>query len=154
MHTEHGTATLSIRETELDDKGFYTVRATNVEGEAEAKTTLFIICIDPVINTDLDTTLQGTEGETMTLKLAVSGTPKPDIVRMKGNDELAASDRVQVTVSADNDDTYASTIFNVQPKDLGEDSAKITRVDESLQSNKYKVTVSGMWVWMKVRGCG
>ncbi|CAF1051716.1 unnamed protein product [Didymodactylos carnosus] len=36
-----------------------------------------------MINTDLDTTLQGTEGETMTLKPTVSGTSKSDIVREK-----------------------------------------------------------------------
>ncbi|CAF3449947.1 unnamed protein product, partial [Rotaria sp. Silwood2] len=52
--TGDGTSTLSIRQAELADQGVYTARATNAVGEAEAKTTLRITCIKPVINTDLN----------------------------------------------------------------------------------------------------
>ena len=117
----------------------YTAKATNAVGEAEAKTTLNIAGIKPVITGDLEGALQATKGETMTLKLNVSGTPKPEVVWMRGNDELAPSDRIQVTVE---EDTYILTILNVQPEDQGEYSAKISNVGGSLKSKKCKVGVT------------
>jgi hypothetical protein len=78
----------------------------------------------------------------MTIKLAASGTPKPDIVWMRGNDELVPSDRIQVTApTTEGDDTYTLTILNVQPEDQGDYSAKVTNVGGSLKSKKCKVTV-------------
>ena len=136
--SEDGTSTLSIRAAELGDKGVYTAKATNAVGEAEAKTTLNIAGIKPVITNDLEAALQATKGETMTLKLTATGTPKPDIVWMRGNDELAPSDRNQVTIE---EDTYILTIQNVQPEDQGEYSAKISNVGGSLKSKKCKVGV-------------
>ena len=140
--TEDGTSTLSIRSAELADKGVYTARAVNAVGEAEAKTTVNIAGIKPVITADLDAALQATKGESMTIKLAVTGTPKPEIVWMRGNDELAPSDRIQVTApTADGDEAYTLTILNAQPDDQGEYSVKITNVGGSLKSKKCKVTV-------------
>lgn len=140
--TEDGTSTLSIRSAELADKGVYTARAVNAVGEAEAKTTVNIAGIKPVITADLDAALQATKGESMTIKLAVTGTPKPEIVWMRGNDELAPSDRIQVIApTADGDEAYTLTILNAQPDDQGEYSAKITNVGGSLKSKKCKVTV-------------
>ncbi len=140
---EDGTSTLSIRNAELTDKGVYTAKATNPVGEAEAKTTLNIAGIKPVITTDLDAALQATKGESMTIKIAVTGTPRPDIVWIRGNDELVPSDRIQVTApTTEGDDTYTLTILNVQPEDQGDYSAKITNVGGSLKSKKCKVTVS------------
>ncbi|CAF2553827.1 unnamed protein product [Rotaria sp. Silwood2] len=140
--SEDGTSTLSIRQVELVDQGVYTVRATNAVGEAEAKTTLKIAYVKPVINTDLNAALQATKYETMTLKVVASGIPKPDVIWMRDNDELTLNDRIQVTPPTDNDDKYTMIILNVQPEDQGEYSAKISNVGGSLQSNKCKVTVS------------
>ena len=79
----------------------------------------------------------------MTIKLAATGTPKPDIVWIRGNDELVPSDRIQVTApTSEGDDTYTLTILNVQPEDQGDYSAKITNVGGSLKSKKCKVTVT------------
>ncbi|CAF2248049.1 unnamed protein product, partial [Rotaria magnacalcarata] len=78
--TEDGTSTLSIHKAELTDKGVYTAKATNAVGEAEAKTTLNIAGIKPTLTNDLDATLQATKGESMTIKLSATGTPRPDIV--------------------------------------------------------------------------
>ncbi|CAF3200958.1 unnamed protein product, partial [Rotaria sp. Silwood2] len=141
--TEDGTSTLSIRHAELTDKGVYTAKATNAVGEAEAKTTLNIAGIKPVITTDLDAALQATKGESMTIKLSATGTPKPDIVWTRGNDDLVPSDHIQVTApTTEGDDTYTLTILNVQPEDQGDYSAKITNVGGSLKSKKCKVTVT------------
>lgn len=52
--TEDGTSTLVIKNTELTDKGVYTAKATNAVGEVEAKTTLNIAGIKPVISNDLE----------------------------------------------------------------------------------------------------
>jgi hypothetical protein len=147
--TEDGTSTLSIRHAELTDKGVYTAKAINAVGEAEAKTTLNIAGIKPLITTDLDAALSATKGESMTLKITVTGTPKPDIVWMRGNDELVPSDRIQVT--AEGDDTYTLTILNVQPDDQGEYTAKITNVGGSLKSKKCKVTVSSKFAYVYLR---
>jgi hypothetical protein len=144
--TEDGTSTLAIRSAELGDKGVYTAKATNAVGEAEAKTTLNIAGIKPTIITDLDAALQATKGESMTIKLAATGTPRPDVVWIRGNDELVPSDRIQVTApTAEGDDTYTLTILNVQPEDQGDYSAKITNVGGSLKSKKCKVGVSSIW---------
>ncbi|CAF2975094.1 unnamed protein product [Rotaria sp. Silwood2] len=139
--TGDGTSTLSIRQAELADQGVYTARATNAVGEAEAKTTLRITCIKPVINTDLNAALQVTKGETKTLNISVSGTPKPNIFWMKGNTELTPNVRIKVKTPIQDDDTYTLTILHIQPEDQGEYSAKISNVGGSLQSNKCKVTV-------------
>ncbi len=145
--TEDGTSTLSIKNTELTDKGVYTAKATNAVGEAEAKTTLNIAGIKPLITTDLDAALQATKGESMTIKLAATGTPKPEVVWIRGNDELVPSDRIQVTApTAEGDDTYTLTILNVQPEDQGDYSAKITNVGGTLKSKKCKVTVSSKFI--------
>ncbi len=97
----------------------------------------------PVLTNDLEAGVQATKGESMIIKIAASGTPKPDIVWMRGNDELVPSDRIQVTApTTEGDDTYTLTILNVQPEDQGDYSAKITNVGGSLKSKKCKVTVA------------
>ncbi len=145
--TEDGTSTLAIRNAELGDKGVYTAKATNAVGEAEAKTTLNIAGIKPTIITDLDAALQATKGESMTIKLAATGTPRPEVVWIRGNDELVPSDRIQVAApTAEGDDTYTLTILNVQPEDQGDYSAKITNVGGSLKSKKCKVAVSSKFI--------
>src|ERR1700733_12472557 len=52
--TEDGISTLSIRTAELADKGVYTAKATNAVGEAEAKTTLNIAGVKPILINDLE----------------------------------------------------------------------------------------------------
>ncbi|CAF4903350.1 unnamed protein product, partial [Rotaria magnacalcarata] len=79
----------------------------------------------------------------MTIKLSATGTPRPDIVWTRGNDELAPNDRIQVTVpTAEGEDTYTLTILNVQPEDQGDYSAKISNVGGTVKSKKCKVAVS------------
>jgi hypothetical protein len=149
--TEDGTSTLAIKNAELGDKGIYTAKATNAVGEVEAKTTLNIAGIKPTITTDLEAGIQATKGESMTIKLSATGTPKPDIVWIRGNDELVPSDRIQVTApTAEGDDTYTLTILNVQPEDQGDYSAKITNVGGSLKSKKCKVTVSSRFIFVEL----
>ncbi|CAF1688153.1 unnamed protein product, partial [Adineta ricciae] len=140
--SEDGTSTLSIKSAQLTDKGVYTAKATNAVGEAEAKTTLNIAGIKPLVTNDLEGALQATKGESMTIKLVVTGTPRPDVIWCRGNDDLVPSDRIQVTApTAEGDDTYTLTILNVQPEDQGDYSAKISNVGGSLKSKKCKVTV-------------
>ncbi|CAF4955513.1 unnamed protein product [Rotaria sp. Silwood1] len=139
---DDGTSILSIRQAELGDQGVYTARAINAFGEAEVQTTLKIDCIKPVINTNLNTALKVTKDEILTLEIVASGTPKPHIVWMKGNNELTLNDRIQVTTLPGDDGKYTLTILNVQPEDQGEYSAMISNVDGSLQSDKCKVIVS------------
>ena len=132
-----------IRNAELADKGVYTAKATNALGEAEGKTTLNIAGVKPTLTNDLEGGVQATKGETMTIKISANGTPRPEVVWMRGNDELVPSDRIQVTApTAEGDDTYTLTILNVQPEDQGEYSAKVTNVGGSLKSKKCKVTVA------------
>jgi hypothetical protein len=152
--TEDGTSTLAIKNAELADKGVYTAKATNAVGEAEAKTTLNIAGVKPVITSDLDAALQATKGESLTIKLTATGTPRPDVVWVKGNDDLVPSDRIQVTAPTnEGDDTYTLTILNVQPEDQGDYSAKITNVGGSLKSKKSKVTVISKCTRLEIIFC-
>ncbi len=152
--TEDGTSILAIKNAELPDKGVYTAKATNAVGEAEAKTTLNIAGVKPVITTDLDAALQATKGESLTIKLTATGTPRPDVVWVKGNDDLVPSDRIQVTAPTnEGDDTYTLTILNVQPEDQGDYSAKITNVGGSLKSKKSKVTVISKCTRLEIIFC-
>ena len=74
-----------------------------------------------MITSDVEGAVQATKGETLTIKLSASGTPGPDVVWTRGNDDLVASERVQLTApTTDGDDTYTLTILNVQPEDQGE----------------------------------
>jgi hypothetical protein len=140
--TEDGVSTLTIKHTTLADKGIYSAKATNSVGEAEAKTTLNITGIKPIIATDLEAAVNATKGETLTLKLKATGTPQPDVLWAKGNDDLVASDHIKM--SRDGDE-YTLTINNVQPEDIGEYSAKITNVGGTLKSKKCKVNVTSKW---------
>ncbi len=152
--TEDGTSTLAIKNAELADKGVYTAKATNAVGEVEAKTTLNIAGVKPILTNDLEAGVQATKGESLTIKLKATGTPRPDVVWMKGNDDLVSSDRIQVTTPTnEGDDTYTLTILNVQPEDQGDYSAKITNVGGSLKSKKSKVTVISKCIIILVDIC-
>ncbi|CAF4564875.1 unnamed protein product, partial [Rotaria sp. Silwood2] len=140
--TDDGTSTLSIRQAEFADQGDYIARATNAFGKVEAQTILSIACIKPVINADLNAALQATKGEAMTLKIGVTGIPKPDVVWMRDNNKLKSNDHIQMITPTDGDETYTLTILNVQSEDQGEYSAEISNIGESLKSKKCKVTVS------------
>ncbi|CAF1571980.1 unnamed protein product [Rotaria magnacalcarata] len=139
--TDDGTSKLSIHQAEVADQGIYTARATNSVGETEAKTTLFII-VKPAIKVNIGGSLQALKGETIKLKIIATGTPKPDIVWMKGNDEVTPNDRIQETrQTCNNDEICTLVIMNAEPEDQGEYSAKISNVGDSLISNKCKITV-------------
>ncbi|CAF4258248.1 unnamed protein product [Rotaria sp. Silwood2] len=140
--TDDGTSTLSIRQAEFADQGDYIARATNAFGKVEAQTILSIACIKPVINADLNAALQATKGEAMTLKISVSGIPKPDVVWMRDSNKLKSNDHIQMITPTDGDETYTLTILNIQSEDQGEYSAEISNIGESLKSKKCKVTVS------------
>lgn len=142
--TDDGTAILLIHKAELADQGVYIARAANTVGEAEAKTTLNIVGIKPSIITDLDNALQITIGETMKLKITANGIPKPDIVWMRNNNELAPSDRIQMTTTTQDDNIYTLTLLNIEPKDQGAYSANISNFSGSLKSKECQVTVSSM----------
>ena len=142
--TDDGTSILLIRKCEFADQGVYTARANNFAGETEAKTTLNIVGIKPIINTDLDSALQMTIGETMELKITASGTPKPNIVWMRDNNELTPNDHTQMTTPTHDNDIYTLTILNIQPKDQGKYSATISNFSGLVQSKNCQVTVSSM----------
>ena len=144
---EDGTSTLSIRNAQLSDKGVYTAKGTNAVGEVEAKTTLNIVGIKPVIINDVDGTLQAIKDESLTIKVTATGTPKPDIVWMHGNDELVPNDRIEVTTpTSEGDDTYILTVSNIRPEDQGEYSAKIINVGGTVKTKKCKVSISSKYL--------
>ena len=141
--SDDGRSILTIGNTQLIDRGIYTARARNDVGEAEAKTTLSIVGIKPVIKIDLKAKLQVNKAETITLQLTVSGTPKPEIVWMRDNDELVPNDRIHVTApTSDTNEIYTLTILNFQHEDQGEYSAKINNSGVSLKSENCKITIT------------
>lgn len=141
IETDDGMSTLSIRATDLNDKGVYTARATNSVGELEAKTKLRIVTIKPMMMSDLQSTLKALKGESMSINLSVRGKPEPDVIWMRNNIELIPNDNIQITISSIEDvNKHILTILNVQPNDQGEYFAKISNIAGSIESKKCIVT--------------
>ena len=142
IENNDGTSTLSIRTTLFTDEGLYTARATNSVGTIETNTKLNIGGIKPIIINDLPDTIQIIKCESMSIKLSISGKPRPDVTWMKDDRKLALDDNIQITVpTTDNDDTYTLTILNVQPNEEGRYFAKITNSAGSITSKKCTLTI-------------
>lgn len=140
--TEDGTSTLSIRATELTDKGVYTTRATNSVGTVEATTNLKISNIKPTILTDLEDTLQAIRGKSISMMLVFGGQPNSTVTWMRNNTKIIPEDNIQIIVPiTENDNKYTLTILNVQPSDEGEYFAKVSNAAGSIESKKCTVNV-------------
>jgi hypothetical protein len=132
--SDDGRSTLTIRRAQFIDEGIYTTRATNSVGEVEAQTTLSIVDIRLVIETDLGADLQVETAPTTTPELTISENPQLEMVCMQANDEPMPNDRACVT---------PPTVLNVQHEDLGECSAESNSIDESVEPKSCEVTVTG-----------
>ena len=146
--TDDETSTLSIRVTELSDRGVYTALAVNSVGEVEAKIMLNIIAVKPILVRDLLSTVQIMKGESMSLQFTISGLPLPEVIWMKNNNELIPNENIQITVSiADDNNIYTLTILNVQPNDQGEYFAKISNIVGSIESKRCSVRVKSKYIF-------
>jgi hemicentin len=133
---------LIIDRTQMDDKAAYTLKATNKAGDVESpKMTLNVTAVQPKIKLDLLPTVNVTKDQPITLTIQVDGQPKPQIKWMKGNDEIP-SDRVNVQIIEDADNTYRLIIDKASENDQGEYSAVIQNAGGQIKSKKTNVTVT------------
>lgn len=112
-------------------------------GVVEANTRLNVGGIKPVIISDLEDALQTIKGESVSIKVRITGKPRPDVTWLKDDKRLAPNNTTQITASTtDNGDAFTLTILNVQPSDQGEYFARITNSAGSIKSKKCTVIVT------------
>lgn len=133
---------LVIDKPQLDDKGAYTLKATNKAGEVESpKINLNVTAIQPKIKTDLQPTLNVTKGEPIVLTIQADGKPKPQVKWFKGNEEIPTN-QPGVKITEEPDNTYKLTIDKATDKDIGEYSAVIQNPGGQIKSKKTNVHVT------------
>jgi len=133
---------LSIDNTQLDDKASYTLKATNKAGEViSPKIALNVTAIQPKIKSDLQPTLNVTKDQPIILTIQADGKPKPQIKWFKGNDEIPTN-QPGVKMIEEGDNTYKLIIEKSAEKDQGEYSALIQNPGGQIKSKKTNVTVT------------
>jgi hemicentin len=132
--------TLIIDNTQLTDKGVYTLKATNKGGEAESpKLTLNVQQIKPSLKSDLNKDITAQIGETIPLTIKVSGT-KPKVKWYRNGEEVVETVEENYEI-IEEEDTYTLLIKNAKPKNSAEYQAVISNDVGEVKSKKVKVQV-------------
>ncbi|CAM4905811.1 unnamed protein product [Rotaria socialis] len=133
---------LIIDNTQLDDKGAYTLKATNKAGEIESpKISLNVTAVQPKLKSDLQPTLNVTKNEPIVLIIQADGKPKPQVKWFKGNEEIPAN-QPGIKMVEENDNTYKLIIDKATEKDQGEYSAIVQNPGGQVKTKKTNVTVT------------
>ncbi|CAF2489671.1 unnamed protein product [Rotaria sp. Silwood2] len=133
---------LIIDHAQLDDKGSYTLKATNKAGEVESpKISLNVTAVQPKLTSDLQPTLNVTKGEPIVLTIQADGKPKPKVKWFKGTEEIPVN-QPGVKIVEEGDNTYKLIIEKATDKDQGEYSAVVQNPGGQVKTKKTAVTVT------------
>jgi hemicentin len=135
-----GLCTLIIPNTQLDDKGVYTLKATNKGGEVESPNmNLNVMAVKPSLKSDLNKDITAQVGDRVPLTIQATGT-KPKVTWFKNGQEIVKTIEENYEI-IEEDETYTLLIKNAKPKDTAEYQAVITNDVGQVKSKKVKVLV-------------
>ncbi|CAF3618249.1 unnamed protein product [Rotaria sordida] len=141
---------LTINNTNMDDKGVYSVKLTNIAGEVEGKANLIIKPIKPTITRDLDAAYTGTKDEDLILSIAGTGNPTPTCQWFKNNTELTSTTDKRIQFKEDKTtNEYFLIIKNANQDDMGEYQAQLTNVAGLIKSKKSKINIQKQPTFIK-----
>ncbi|CAF2746284.1 unnamed protein product [Rotaria sp. Silwood2] len=141
---------LTIHNTNMDDKGVYSVKLTNKAGEVEGKANLVIKPIKPNITRDLNGAYTGTKDEDLIISIAGTGNPTPTCQWFKNNTELTSTTDKRIQFKEDKTtNEYFLIIKNANQDDMGEYQAQLTNAAGLIKSKKSKVTIQKQPTFIK-----
>ena len=132
---------LHFAESQLEDKGSYTCKAKNRFGEVDAKISLNVSSIKPVIVRDLQDQQIVEKGKTLELQVEITGVPQPQVKWFKGNDEITPATHKDYQLTFDDKQTYTLLVENCSPDHQADYSVQATNPGGTVKSKKTKVTV-------------
>ncbi|CAF1518943.1 unnamed protein product, partial [Rotaria sordida] len=141
---------LTINNTDMDDKGVYSVKLTNTTGDVEGKVNLTVKPIKPAITRDLDTSYTGTKGEDLILSIAGTDNPYPTCQWVKNNTELTPTTdpRIQFKENKKTNE-YFLIIKNATQNHMEEYQAQLINVSGLIKSKKNKITIQKQPTFIK-----
>ncbi|CAF0818885.1 unnamed protein product [Didymodactylos carnosus] len=137
----NNVSVLTVRDTVMEDKAVYSVKAVSKAGEAEGKATLTIKPIKPAITKDLETTYVGTKGEDLILSVTGTGNPHPECKWFKNNNEMSTGDGRILFKEDRKTGEYSLIIKNATQEDIAEYQCQLSNVAGLIKSKKSKVTI-------------
>lgn len=108
---------LIIKEVKTELKGNYTCKVQNEYGESSSSSNLTVNTRPKLLKKLEDQRLK--EGETLTLKLEVSGTPDPEVKWYKDGEEVTADARIKITRDSQRKESYDLTVTLLKGSDGG-----------------------------------
>lgn len=108
---------LVIKEVKTELKGHYTCKVQNEYGENSSSSNLTVNTRPKLLKKLEDQRLK--EGETLTLKLEVSGTPDPEVKWYKDGKEVTADARIKITRDSQRRESYDLTVTLLKGSDGG-----------------------------------
>lgn len=108
---------LIIKEVKTELKGHYTCKVQNEYGENSSSSDLTVNTRPKLLKKLEDQRLK--EGETLTLRLEVSGTPDPEVKWYKDGQEVTADARIKITRNSQRKESYDLTVTLLKGSDGG-----------------------------------
>ncbi|XP_072755043.1 protein Obscurin isoform X6 [Anoplolepis gracilipes] len=108
---------LIMKEVKSELKGNYTCKVQNEYGENSSSSNLTVNTRPKLLKKLEDQRLK--EGETLTLKFEVSGTPDPKVKWYKDGEEVTADARIKITRDSQRNESYDLTVTLLKGSDGG-----------------------------------
>ncbi|CAB0012839.1 unnamed protein product [Nesidiocoris tenuis] len=110
--------TLIIKEVSASSAGMYRCKIENEYGSNESTAELTVLC-RPTFKSGLKNVTVN-EGDTLTLRIEIEGTPDPELKWYKDGTELTESAHIKITRDKQRVETYELTVNLVKEEDGGE----------------------------------
>lgn len=108
---------LIIKEVKTELKGRYTCKLQNEYGENSSSSNLTVNTRPKLLKKLTDQRMK--EGDTLTLKFEVAGTPEPEVKWYKDGEEVSADARIKITRDSQRKESYDLTVTLLKGSDGG-----------------------------------
>ncbi|XP_024939523.1 obscurin isoform X4 [Cephus cinctus] len=129
---------LIIKEVKTELSGKYTCKVKNEFGESESSSSFTVNSKPKIVKKLTDQKVK--EGETLQLKVEISGTPEPQVKWFKDGQEVSADAKIKITRDTQRRESYDLTLNLVKGSDGGVYEVRAENEMGSV-SSKSKVTV-------------